>query len=248
MRCFYCENLLPPHASPALNVSSFFFYFNLQNVVRAFLSDPVSIPCFFSESLSFTEQRGEVFFGGGGEKCFTVFAFLEKQDRKLCFLNCGLLYRLLGHNQHTSWGEDFSHSEDPWKLQERRYHVRLDKTAKAATNLYVFISTTPTPAESFIRRGERKGGTNDGRKRTHHSQSAQCCVCWTHTCQRKLALSRPKELLEIRSHRCLVGGFFLIPPRRSKGFLYCSGDFRLLCSKGMRGEEIQPQLQISRDS
>lgn len=97
-------------------------------------------------------------------------------------------------------------------------------------------------------RGERKGGTNDGRKRTHHSQSAQCCVCWTHTCQRKLALSRPKELLEIRSHRCLVGGFFLIPPRRSKGFLYCSGDFRLLCSKGMRGEEIQPQLQISRDS
>lgn len=147
-----------PPPLPSFKRFFFFLIFNLQNVVRAFLSDPVSIPCFFRNH--YPLQSSEVKFileGGGGEKCFTVFAFLEKQDRKLCFLNCGLLYRLLGHKQHTSWGEDFSHSEDPWKLQERRYHVRLDKTAKAATNLYVFISTTPTPAESFIRRGGEKG-------------------------------------------------------------------------------------------
>lgn len=160
-----------------------FLIFNLQNVVRAFLSDPVSIPCFFRNH--YPLQSSEVKFileGGGGEKCFTVFAFLEKQDRKLCFLNCGLLYRLLGHKQHTSWGEDFSHSEDPWKLQERRYHVRLDKTAKAATNLYVFISTTPTPAESFIRRGgrERVAPTTDGRGRTTARAHSVVFVGHTH--------------------------------------------------------------------
>lgn len=108
MCCFYCENLLPPHPSPALNVF-FFFTLTYKILFVRFLSDPVSIPCFFRSH--YPLQSSEVkFFGGGGgrEKCFTVFAFLEKQDRKPCFLNCGLLYRLLGHNQHTSCGARIS--------------------------------------------------------------------------------------------------------------------------------------------
>lgn len=175
---------------------------------------------FFGLTILYRAARWSFFFFflKGGEKCFTVFAFLEKQDRKPCFLNCGLLYRLLGHNQHTSWGEDFSHSEDPWSCRRGDTTFAWIRPRKQPQTCMCLYPPHQLQQRALSGRGERKGGTNDGRKRTHHSQSAQCCVCWTHTCQRKLALSRPKELLEIRSHRCLVGVFFFNPTEEIQGF------------------------------
>lgn len=85
VRCFYCENLLPPHASPALNVSSFFFYFNLQNVVRAFLSDPVSIPCFFRSHYPLQSSEVKFFLEGGVKNVLLSLRFLKSKTGNYVF-------------------------------------------------------------------------------------------------------------------------------------------------------------------
>lgn len=104
-------------------------------------------------------------------------------------------------------GQDFrpSHSEDGGSYETGDItFARIRRKIRRKTRA-VGLLLPLTPAESCVRR-EREA-TSGGRKKTHHSQSGQCCVCWTHACQRKLVLSRPKELVEILRKCCLWGGF-----------------------------------------
>lgn len=89
-RCKWCAAFIvktccPPHASPALNVSSFFFYFNLQNVVRAFLSDPVSIPCFFRSHYPLQSSEVKFFLEGGVKNVLLSLRFLKSKTGNYVF-------------------------------------------------------------------------------------------------------------------------------------------------------------------
>lgn len=144
-----------------------------------------------------------MYFFNPAWKCLTIsLALLKGKTGSRVFSNSGVLDRLVPPTRTaTTAGGGFPTQSQRrwWQLWEWRYYVCPDKDGKPAakTTAVGLLLFSPQLQQRAVSRGEREA-TSGGGKRTHHSQSAQCCVCWTHACQRKLVLSRPKELAEIR--------------------------------------------------